>query len=197
MGTIRVALDSDDLGSLFHPVDIIMTYSDLVHDRVAFEAEHKGKTVVYIDRKAGDPDGKASIVDVEPGCYAPFEVAAWYDHKAAAKVPYLTHYSDRNDLPAITAGIGGRHMWKWVATLDGTVGINGFVPLQAPDIVQCLPAAKVGIHADLSLVLSPSWHPASIDAQVAAAQAAAAMVGRDINSAAAALASLRAHLSQA
>lgn len=181
MGIIRTALDSDQLDALNQPVDFVITYSDLVHDAAAFEELHKGKQVVYIDRKNGDPGNKATIIDVEPGCYAPHEIPAWYDHKAAAKLPYLTHYSDRSDLPSVHAAIGSRHMWRWVATLDGTLAIPGFVPLQGPDLVQLIGADRVGVHADFSLVLSPSWRPAPMTANKVAATNAASAIGVHVN----------------
>lgn len=197
MGIIRTALDSDQLDVFGHPVDFVFTYSDLVHDAATFEAQHKGKQVVYIDRKLGDPGDKASIIDVEFGAYQPHEVPEWYDRKAAAKVPYLTHYSDRNDLPAIHAAIGSRHMWRWVATLDGTIGIAGFVPLQGPDIVQIANQNMLGFHADFNLVLSPSWHPAPLSEHMAAAINAVTVIGHDLASAQQALNALRANIIQA
>lgn len=157
---IRIALDSDQLPELSAQVDFLITYSDLVHDAAAWEAEHAGRQCLYIDRGLGDPAGKATIIDVERGAHVPANIPRWYDEKAAAKLSYLTYYCDRSTLPQVQAVIGGRHMWRWIAVLDGTVAIAGFVPWQSPDLIQVLGAPQLGVHADLSLVMSPSWHPA-------------------------------------
>lgn len=194
MGSIRIALDSDDLSVFGAPCDFILTYSDLVHDGVAFAAEHPGKQIEYIDRGMGDPGGKATIIDVETGAHTVASIPAWYDAKAAKHLPYLTYYCNRSTLPGVQAVIGSRHMWRWIATLDGTVAVHGFSPLQGPDLVQCTPAVHLGFHADLSLVLSPSWHPAPVSTHLGAAVLAAQNAGRDIAGAAAALAVIQANL---
>lgn len=169
---IRLAVDSDNLSDLAVPVEFIITYSDLVTDPEAWEAEHTGRQCLYIDRGTGDPGNKASIIDVEFHAYTVADLAAWYDRKAAAKIPYLTWYASRNTIAPIQAVIGGRHMWRWVATLDGTVAIAGFPVWESPDLVQILGAPQLGVHVDLSLVLSPSWHPAPMDPKLAAAEVA-------------------------
>jgi hypothetical protein len=192
--TIRTALDSDDLSVFDPPADFILTYSDLVVDAAAFEREHPGRQVVYIDRGSGDPSNKATIIDVEPGAYRTDQVAEWYDRKTAARMAYLTYYANRSNLLAIEADIGGRHMFRWVATLDGTIVIPGFSPLRGPDLVQTTPAAQLGFHADFSLVMNPGWHPSPDNPKIAQMNTIAADASRDLTMVAGRLSSLEAML---
>jgi hypothetical protein len=178
--TIRTALDSDDWGDINVAVDFLLAYSDQVPDSLTFERAHPNHQVVYIDRGHGDPGFKASIGDFESGALQIDQVASWYDAKAKAKVAFLTHYSDRSNLASITAHLGGRNMYRWVATLDGTVNISGFVPMVGPDLVQTTPASMLGIHADLSLVMNPGWHPTPKPSQLASAQATLSDAQRDL-----------------
>jgi hypothetical protein len=189
---IRTALDSDDLSVFKPPADFILTYSDLVIDAAAFEREYPGVQVVYIDRGIGDPDDKATIIDAETGAYRTDQVAEWYDRKAAKKAAYLTYYANRSNLLAIEADIGGRHMYRWVATLDGTIVIPGFSPLRGPDLVQTTSAAQLGFHADFSLVLNPGWHPSPDNPKLAQMNTIAADASRDLSMVAGRLSSLEA-----
>ena len=179
----RTAIDSDVLSDLTAPADFHLTYSDIVPDPAAFEAERPRTQVKYIDRGLGDPGNKASIADVEFHALTVADLPAWYDRKAAAKVPYLTWYASRNSIPAIQAVIGGRHMWRWVATLDGTLVIPGFPAFESPDLVQILGSGQLGAHVDLSLVLSPSWNPSPVAAEVHAIQVAIQDANRAITGA--------------
>lgn len=165
---IRVAFDSDVLGDLPAGLaPVLMTYSDLVPTHTALNElsdKHPHSEIVLIDRNAGDPLGLASVADVEPGCLTAAQLPGWFERKTKNKIEYLTVYSDRADLPAIDdalRGTGHESHWRWVATLDGTVDITGLKPLHRPAVVQILGAARLGIHADMSLVLEPGWHPAS------------------------------------
>lgn len=157
---IRTALDSDDVNAFTTNVDFIFTYSDLITNPGGYEARWPGQQVVYIDRGHGDPGLKATVADVESGLMTPAQLPAWFDERFDRGMKWLTHYSSRDTLPAIAAAIGKRVMWQWVATLDGTVAIPGFKPVYFPSIIQILPASKIGIHADFSLVLDPNWRPA-------------------------------------
>lgn len=189
---IRTALDSDSLLAFGIQVDFALTYSDLVTDPAGFEAEHPRKQVVYIDRGNGDPGNKASIIDVETGAHRIADIAPWYDHKAAAHVAYLTFYVNRSNLLAAEAAVGGRHMFRWLATLDGTIVIPGFTPLVGPDLVQIAGASATGVHADFSLVLNPGWHPSPQPDHIAQAGMVAGNVSRDLAAAAGQLSSLSA-----
>lgn len=159
---IRFGLDSDILGDLEAVADVLMTYSDLVpNDQALAElhAKFPRSEIVLIDRGLGDPTGKASVLDVETGAATIGDAPSWYDRKHAEGIRYLTIYSDRNNVAAISQAMGDRHYFRWVATLDGTVVINAFDPLHAPAVVQCLTAAMLGIHADGNLILEDGWHP--------------------------------------
>lgn len=193
---IRLAIDSDNLADLTADVDFIITYSDLIHDRAAFEAEHPGRQCVYIDRGNGDPEDKATIIDVETGAHTTSSLPGWYDRKAAAKHAYLTYYCDRSTLPAVQSVIGGRHMWRWIATLDGTLAIPGFIPWQSPDLIQILGEPRLGVHADLSLVLSPSWRPAPPAPKLASAMVHIQDAARDASKVASELAAAVNYLRQ-
>lgn len=166
---IRTALDSDDLSAFTTTTDFVLTYTDLVPDAAAFEARYPAQQVVYIDRKLGDPGTKASIIDIELGAFSVADIVPWFEERFHKGMRWLTHYSDRNDLPAILAELAGRNMWQWVATLDGTVHVDGYTPLFRPDIVQILGSDKLGIHADFSLVLNPGWRPSPESQQLTAA----------------------------
>jgi hypothetical protein len=177
---IRTAIDSDDLSQLNPPATFGLVYSDLVTDAAALEREHGGKQLVYIDRGMGDPDNKASIIDVETGAYRPADVPGWYDRKTAAHVAYLTYYANRGNHLTVEAALAGRHMFRWIATLDGTIVVAGFAPLAGPDLVQTTGAAQLGLHADFSLVLNPGWHPSPADPSIAQMKTIAADASRDL-----------------
>jgi hypothetical protein len=186
---IRTALDSDQLDAFSAGTDFIITYSDLVNDAGAFESRHPLAQVVYIDRGQGDPGYKASIIDVETGLFQPDHIPGWYDAKVKARIPFLTFYCNRSSVASCQAVLGGRHMWEWIATLDGTMAIAGYTPLFSPALIQVAGSNMTGIHADFSLVLSPSWHPtpspqrlaAALNTVEAAARSAATVAG-DLNS---------------
>lgn len=177
---IRTAIDSDDLTVFTYPADFILTYSDLVTDPAAFGAAHPSAQVVYIDRGLGDPGGKASIADVETGALSPADVPGWLDRKAAAGVQYLTVYMNRANRAAVDAAAGNRRPFRWVATLDGTLAIAGLTPLRAPSLVQFAGEQQTGIHADLSLVFNPGWHPSPVPQDPAVIAAAVAAVTGDL-----------------
>lgn len=159
---IRTMLDSDDLAALGHVTPLIATYADLfaTHAELAgFLAAHPGQQAVFIDRGLGDPLGIASVLDIESGAHQPGDLPGWWDRQHGRGVDYLTAYSDRELLPVVIQAAGRRHVFHWVATLDGTVVIAGFAPLAAPAVVQIAGESLLGVHADLSLVLEDQWHP--------------------------------------
>ena len=161
---IRTMLDSDDLAALGHVTPLIATYADLFKTHAeleALKAAHPGQQVVLIDRARGDDLGVASVLDIEAGAEGPAALPKWYDRQHGRGIRYLTAYCDRHMLAAVIQAGGHRHVYHWVATLDGTLVIAGFAPLAAPAVVQCLGEAQLGVHADLSLVLEDQWHPAA------------------------------------
>jgi hypothetical protein len=193
---IRTALDSDQLDVFNADVDFIFAYSDIVPDAVAFERRYPNHTVAYIDRGLGDPGNKASIADVETGALQPDQLPDWYDQKAKARIAWLTFYCNRSNLATVHAHLGSRNMFRFVATLDGTIVIPGFVPLVGPDIVQITDAAHLGIHADFSLVLNPGWRPTPRPSALAGALADVGNAQRDLTGIAANLSGVQALLKQ-
>lgn len=186
---IRTALDSDDLNVFTSNTDFVLTYSDLVTHPDAFAAHYPTQQVVYIDRGLGDPGDKATIADVETGALTPAHLNDWYNAKTAARLPFLTFYANRSNLAACMAQQAAHRMFKWVATLDGTMHINGYSPLHGPDLVQILDSDHLGIHADFSVVLTEKWRPASSPVDVARALTD---VHNAINAATSSLASMHA-----
>lgn len=163
---IRTALDSDDLTAFTDNTDFILTYTDLITDPLAFERAHPGQMVRYIDRGLGDPGDKSTIIDVERGARTPADVPGWFDDKERKGERFLTVYVNRSNLAAVDAVLAGRGAWRWIATLDGAMHIEGFQPMHWPALVQTTGAAALGIHADFSVVLSPGWNPSPRQVQI-------------------------------
>lgn len=172
---IRLMFDSDDLAALPNSAAFLAAYTDAVPDLPALQAAHPHSEILLIDRGLGDPGTRATIADVEPGALAIADIPRWYDEHRQAGREFLTIYTDRNDLNAAIASLAGRPAFHWVATLDGTVHVPGFPPLQGPALVQILGADQLGIHADLSLVLRDDWHPVPPAREPAAVAADLAM----------------------
>ena len=123
----------------------------------------------------GDPNHGGDVLDVERFDATPDHAPGWFDARTRAGAGGLAVYCNRSTLPAVDAAMGQRSFFRWVATLDGTLHIDGFPPLKGPAVVQFLPAADLGINADMSLVMSPYFHPQpSLQQIVAAARAAQA-----------------------
>lgn len=159
---VRTMIDTDNLAALDGHFELLATYADLIRSEEelkALRAKYPHSTLIFIDRGLGDPLDIATVADVEPGCLTVADLPGWVARKKAAGKKHLTGYCDRADLPAVLA-IERHGLYHWVATLDGTAFIGGFRPLHGPAVVQILGAAKLGIHADLSLVLEDGWHRA-------------------------------------
>lgn len=156
--TIRFMLDSDNLADLTDHAELLATYADLVTDLPALEKQHPSSVVILIDRGLGDPTGLSTVADVERGAMTVDQAAAWYDRQHAKQLRDLTVYCSRDSLAAVDTAMGARVFYRWIATLDGTVHIDGFKPLQAPAAVQCLSETMLGVHGDGSLVLQDHWH---------------------------------------
>jgi hypothetical protein len=117
----------------------------------------------------GDPSHGGNALDVERFDATPAHAPGWFDERERAGETNLTIYCNRSTLPAVDAAMGQRSFFRWVATLDGNLAISGFQPLRGPAVVQFLPASDLGINADMSLVISPYFHPQPSLAQVIAA----------------------------
>ncbi len=157
---IRVMFDSDNpadlprgaMGATYS--DLFVSAAELARLRGEFPAG-----LLLIDRH-GDPLGQAVILDVETGLHKPSDAPGWFDRRMAEGATGLTIYCNRSNLAAVTAAMGDRGWFRWVATLDGTAHIAGFPPGLAPAAVQILGEAKLGFHADMSVVWEPGWHSA-------------------------------------
>lgn len=159
---IRVMLDSDRLDIIQACnglAPLLATYSDLVPNPDALQAKLNQSKLVLIDRKLGDPSGKASVCDIEPGLFTVDEFPAWLAAKEKAGITDPTAYVTRSELSALDQVTAAKTYFRWVATLDGTCTIGGYPSLRAPAAVQILPANQVGIHVDLSLVYEDQWNP--------------------------------------
>ena len=108
----------------------------------------------------GDPSYGGDCLDVENGDATPDHAPGWYDARHAAGVRDLAIYCNRGNLAAVNAAMGTRPFYRWVATLDGTLAIDGHPPLVSPAAVQFAGSSAVGgLPLDVSLVFEPSWHP--------------------------------------
>ena len=154
----RMMYDSDVIADLPRN-SMAATYSDLIPDKAALtrlraEFPHG---LVLIDRH-GDPTDAASVLDVERGLHTPNDIPAWLDAKKAQGITG-TVYCDRANLKVCNAAAGKREHFRWIATLDGTIHIDGFVAGQTPAAVQFANSAMVGFHCDASVVNEDGWHP--------------------------------------
>lgn len=157
--SVRFMIDTDDLSLLTGHVELLATYGDLVTDLAQLQHEFPNSTIILINRGLGDPTGKTSVADIEPGAMTIAQALAWYDEQRSKGIEFLTTYHDRNDAPAVASAFAGRPHFNWDATLDGTAHIAGYHPLEGPAAVQCLSATMLGYHADGSLVFRDDWHP--------------------------------------
>lgn len=158
---MRVMLDSDRIDiilALNGAAPLLATYSDLVPHPDDLQKKLTHSKLVLIDRKLGDPSGKASVCDIEDTLFTPQEFPGWYDKKKAAGIEDLTAYVNRSNIAEVDKVAGNRSFFRWVSTLDGTCHIAGFPDLRAPAAVQVLGSAQVGVHADLSLVYENQWN---------------------------------------
>lgn len=143
---VAVVLSAECAGSR------IATYADLVTPKIVAEA---GGRMKVIDRGLGDPHNLATIADIEPGCLTVDAGTARIRQWVSEGRHQPTAYHDRNDWAEVDAKLAGVVYFTWLATLDGTASPNG----RRPDVVQILDSAKLGIHADLSIVWNDRWHP--------------------------------------
>jgi hypothetical protein len=153
----RVMYDSDVIADL--PRDeMCATYSDLVPDQATLT---KLRTefpfgLLLIDRH-GDPTGAATILDVETGLHGTADIPGWLDRKKREGITG-TIYLNRANLAAGLTAIGTLQHFLWVATLDGTMHIQGFKPGKSPAVIQCFSESMLGFHADGSVILHSGWH---------------------------------------
>lgn len=171
---IRFMIDTDRLDKLTGHAELLATYADLVTNFDELERQFPHSQMILIHRGLGDPTGKASVFDIEPGALSAEQAVQLYDEYHARGVKYLTAYHDRAQAAEVAAAFGTRKPYNWDATLDGTAFIRGFDPLHSPAVIQALSAAELDYHADGSLVFEDSWNPRP-------ANMVPAIIRRDIN----------------
>lgn len=109
----------------------------------------------------GDPSHGGDALDVERFDATPDHAPGWFDARKAAGAGNLTIYCDRNTLPAVEKAMGQRSYFRWIATLDGTLAVDGYKPLEHPAAVQFAGKEQLaGRNVDVSLVMSDYFHPA-------------------------------------
>ena len=164
---IRVALDTDQPAELPPLAGVLLTYADLMTHALLTKLQATWPDVALIDRGQGDPLQLASIADIETGALTVEQGAAKIRAWSADHRPYVTAYADRSTMPQVDAQLGGLKPFRWYATLDGTAHIGGLPAGAQPALVQCLTAADLGLHADLSLVYEDNWRPSPLAARMA------------------------------
>lgn len=139
----------------------VATYADLMTPDLV---KQFGPRLIVIDRGHGDPLGLATVADIEPGLLTVAQGVAKVRQWLNERRPGPAAYHDRADWAAVASGLAGTTARHWVSTLDGTCSPNG----QRPAAVQILGEAKLGFHADVSIVWDDTWHP--VQAPLAAAE---------------------------
>lgn len=130
----------------------VATYADLVTPDLVRQLAGR---LVVIDRGQGDPLKLATVADIEQGLLTIEQGADLIAQWTSERRPDPTAYHDRAVWDQVSAACKPLEPWHWVATLDGTADPLG----RYPGIVQVLDSAKLGFHADLSIVWDDRWHP--------------------------------------
>lgn len=149
----RLLLDSDQLSVLTGPDCAgcqIATYADLVTPGLV---ELAGGRLVVIDRGQGDPLGRATVADIEPGVLSVEAGVVLIRQWLAEGRQGVTAYHDRSLDTQVTGALGNTECFRWISTLDGTMRPD--VP--RADVVQFAGAGELGFHADASIVWNPAW----------------------------------------
>jgi|SRR5712664_2453772 len=113
-----------------------------------------GRGRVYIDVLGNDPGG-AMWLDVERGDVTPDRVPGWLDERAPFGEGGV--YVNRDNLDAVEQAAGDRDHLLWLATLDGTLDVPQVHGRGRVVLVQAIPAAMIGINADVSVVTDPAY----------------------------------------
>jgi len=146
--------DSDQLAVLraLHAdgAALVASYADLI---TPADVQHFGGALAVIDRGLGDPHHLATIGDFEPGALRAAGAAQWWDdHQGRGE---LTVYASRSYMPNVLRNLGPhRPAWRWWATLDGTMRVNG-----SRAMVQFANVIMTGVHADATIIYHSRWKP--------------------------------------
>jgi hypothetical protein len=141
---MRLMYDSDQIATCLElaraGAPLVASYADLVTPAHLEAAKAAGSRLLAIDRGQGDPHQLARIGDFERGALKPSDAAGWWDqHQNRGS---LTVYADRSTMPGLLRALGPhRPVWRWWATLDGTMRI----PVNPAAMVQFAGAAALGV----------------------------------------------------
>lgn len=119
------------------------------------KAAFPGAKLVRIN-VTGDPS-TGDCLDIERFDATPEDIPGWAHARQAAGISNLATYCNRDTFPAVqqVCQANGLALYHWIATLDGTLLIPGYVPWQGPAAVQFTNTGQT----DVSLVYEDSWHP--------------------------------------
>jgi hypothetical protein len=158
---IRVAFDSTTPDAI--PLDATMVWgyvdgSFAWPDTAWARFPHATKVRICV---TGD-HAKGNMLDVERGDATPDHAPGWVNARRTAGEKYVAVYAARDTWPAINQAFQQANVkppFRAVATLDGTLHVDGFEPFHGPAAVQFGSARMAGINVDVSLVYEDDWHP--------------------------------------
>jgi hypothetical protein len=94
--------------------------------------------------------GRGNTLDVERGDATPDHCVTWWESVTWVKPEHRCIYVNRDQFPAVASAMGKRPFMLWLATLDGSMPT--VYKGRTVDLVQFLPASKLGFNADMSAV---------------------------------------------
>lgn len=159
---IRVMFDSTNISDIPPYVDspytLIATYCNGIgYVSLKDVAARFPKSRLPRINVTGDPSQGGDVLDVENGDATVADIDPWVTARQTAGAGNLAVYCNRSNLSAVLAS--RTRFYVWVATLDGTLHIAGYTPLQGPAAIQFAPAPAIGLNVDASLVFNDNWHP--------------------------------------
>ena len=159
--SFRVMFDSTNPSAIPADAEIVGGYIDGPQSQWPAEAWTMFPRAALVRiNVTGDPSHGGDELDVERFDATPDHAPAWFDERTrAGHVGGLSIYCSRDALPEVEAKMGKRSYFRRVATLDGTLHIDGYKPMEGPAAIQFASAAMLGINADMSLVMSDYYHP--------------------------------------
>jgi hypothetical protein len=154
----RVMFDSTTPHAIPANAEMVAGYVDGAYrwtdaDWARFPHAQQVRITVTADHSRGN------CLDVESGDATPSQAPGWIRARHAAGVNYVTIYCNRSTLAAVDKACQGLSYYRWIATLDGTLHIPGFTPLETPAAVQFANSRMAGANVDVSLVWEDKWHP--------------------------------------
>lgn len=93
---------------------------------------------------------RGNTLDVERGGASPANCVSWWESITWLPPERRIIYVGRDQLPSVMERMGTRPFMLWLATLDGTT--PSMYANRKVDLVQFLPASRLGFNADMSMV---------------------------------------------